>query len=59
MAIRLNMPQSLTAVSAPTVLRLRKTEQFLQGRAFTEDTMAEAGDQAIREITPISDVRGR
>ena len=43
---------------APIVVRLRKTEQFLQGRAFTEDTMAEAGEQAICEITPIGDVRG-
>src|SRR4029078_3458419 len=43
---------------APTVLRLWKTEQFLQGRAFTEDTMAEASDQTIAVITPIGDVRG-
>ncbi len=42
----------------PTVLRLRKTEQFLTGKQFTEETMDEAGEQAINEITPISDVRG-
>ena len=42
----------------PTVLRLRKTEEFLQGRPFTEDTMAAAGDVAVGEITPIGDVRG-
>ncbi|HZZ27861.1 MAG TPA: FAD binding domain-containing protein [Pirellulales bacterium] len=42
----------------PTVLRLRKTEQFLEGRAITAETMAEAGDVAVAEITPISDVRG-
>ena len=42
----------------PTVLRLTKTEQFLQGRLFTEETMDEAGEVAINEITPISDVRG-
>ncbi len=43
---------------APTVLRLRKTEQFLTGKPFTDETMDEAGEQAIAEITPISDVRG-
>lgn len=42
----------------PVVLRLRKTEQFLVGKPFTEATMSEAGDVAIDEITPISDVRG-
>ena len=42
----------------PTVLRLRKTEQFLTGKPFTEETMDQAGEQAINEITPISDVRG-
>lgn len=42
----------------PTVLRLPRTEQFLQGQTFTADTMAAAGDIAVEEITPISDVRG-
>jgi len=42
----------------PVVLRLSKTEQFLVGKPFTEETMSEAGDVAIDEITPISDVRG-
>jgi xanthine dehydrogenase small subunit len=42
----------------PTVLRLRKTEQFLQGQPLTEETMAAAGDLAVGEITPIGDVRG-
>jgi xanthine dehydrogenase small subunit len=42
----------------PVVLRLRQTEQFLQGRPFTENTMSRAGELAIEEITPISDVRG-
>ncbi|HTQ41024.1 MAG TPA: FAD binding domain-containing protein [Pirellulales bacterium] len=42
----------------PIVLRLRKTEQFLQGRAFTAETMEAAGDIVVAEITPISDVRG-
>ncbi len=42
----------------PTVIRARKTEAFLQGREFTEQTMREAGKIAVTEITPISDVRG-
>jgi xanthine dehydrogenase small subunit len=42
----------------PIVIRARKTESFLRGRPFDEDTMCAAGDVAIAEITPISDVRG-
>jgi xanthine dehydrogenase small subunit len=42
----------------PTVLRMRQTEQFLRGRPFSEETMHAAGDVAVDEITPISDVRG-
>jgi len=42
----------------PTVLRARKTEAFLRGRSLDEDTMRAAGDVAVSEITPISDVRG-
>jgi len=42
----------------PVVIRARKTESFLRGRAFDEETMRLAGDVAIAEITPISDVRG-
>ncbi len=42
----------------PTVIRARKTEAFLRGREFDERTMREAGDMAVSEITPISDVRG-
>lgn len=42
----------------PIILRARNTEAFLQGRVFDEDTMRAAGDVAIAEITPISDVRG-
>jgi xanthine dehydrogenase small subunit len=44
--------------AGPTVIRARKTEAFLSGRPFDEDTMRDAGDVAIAEITPISDVRG-
>jgi xanthine dehydrogenase small subunit len=42
----------------PTVIRARKTEAFLRGRLFDEETMQLAGDVAIAEIAPISDVRG-
>ena len=36
----------------------RKTEAFLRGRPLDEETMRAAGDVAVAEITPISDVRG-
>jgi xanthine dehydrogenase small subunit len=42
----------------PVVLRLRRTEEFLRGQAFSEETMQAAGDLAVQEITPIGDVRG-
>ncbi|QEG20764.1 xanthine dehydrogenase small subunit [Mariniblastus fucicola] len=42
----------------PVVLRLRKTEEFFRGQTFSESTMQQAGDIAVSEITPISDVRG-
>jgi xanthine dehydrogenase small subunit len=42
----------------PTVIRARKTESFLRGNSFGEDTMRQAGDVAIAEIAPITDVRG-
>jgi xanthine dehydrogenase small subunit len=42
----------------PTVIRARKTEAFLRGRIMDEETMRLAGDVAVGEITPISDVRG-
>ncbi len=42
----------------PIVLRNRQTESFLIGREFNEATMREAGDRAVAEVTPISDVRG-
>ena len=42
----------------PTVIRASKTEAFLRGRPLDEDTMQQAGDIAIAEISPISDVRG-
>jgi xanthine dehydrogenase small subunit len=42
----------------PTVIRARRTEAFLRGRPFDEETMRAAGDVAVGEISPISDVRG-
>jgi xanthine dehydrogenase small subunit len=42
----------------PVILRLPKTEAFLTGQGFDEQTMAAAGELARTEITPISDVRG-
>jgi xanthine dehydrogenase small subunit len=42
----------------PVVLRLPKTESFLAGKSLTLETMKQAGDLAVQEITPISDVRG-
>jgi xanthine dehydrogenase small subunit len=42
----------------PTVIRARETEAFLRGRPLDEDTMIAAGDVAVTEISPISDVRG-
>ncbi len=42
----------------PIVLRLPKTEAYLKDKAFTKETMQAAGDVAVQEITPISDVRG-
>ncbi|HEY2761104.1 MAG TPA: FAD binding domain-containing protein [Pirellulales bacterium] len=64
-AIRLQLSGETIAHAAiaygavgPTVLRLRRTEEFLQGAPFIEETMRAAGDIAIAEITPIGDVRG-
>jgi xanthine dehydrogenase small subunit len=42
----------------PTVIRARRTEDFLRGQPFDEETMRAAGDVAVSEISPISDVRG-
>jgi xanthine dehydrogenase small subunit len=43
---------------APTVVRLRDTEAFLIGRSFTQETFRLAGERAVAEIAPLSDVRG-
>ncbi|HVT02003.1 MAG TPA: xanthine dehydrogenase small subunit [Thermoanaerobaculia bacterium] len=43
---------------APTIVRLRKTEEFLTGRQMDRETLRQAGRIARDEISPISDVRG-
>ncbi|MBX3422737.1 MAG: FAD binding domain-containing protein [Pirellulaceae bacterium] len=42
----------------PTVVRLPRTEAFLQNQPFTMQTMQAAGALVVEEISPISDVRG-
>jgi len=42
----------------PVVLRLPKTESFLTGKELSHETMTAAGELAVSEITPITDVRG-
>lgn len=61
--LRLNGSKIVQAAIAfgavgPIVLRARATETFLVGREFTEETMREAGEFAVGEVTPIGDVRG-
>lgn len=43
---------------APTVIRLHKTAQFLEGKELTKENLRAAGALARGEISPISDVRG-
>lgn len=64
-AVRLGMAgdRIVTAALAyggvgPTVVRLRDTEAFLLDRPFTEETFRFAGNRAVAEIAPLSDVRG-
>jgi xanthine dehydrogenase small subunit len=64
-AIRIRLDGDTIAESAlafgavgPTVIRARQTEEFLRGRTLDENTMLRAGDVAVAEISPISDVRG-
>jgi xanthine dehydrogenase small subunit len=42
----------------PTIICARRTEDFLRGKPFDEETMRSAGDIAVSEVKPISDVRG-
>jgi xanthine dehydrogenase small subunit len=43
---------------APTVIRLPKTESFLEGKPPSREVFERAGEIARGEIKPISDVRG-
>ena len=43
---------------APIPLYLAKTSRFLRGREISRETIAQAGEIAQTEISPISDVRG-
>ena len=42
----------------PVVLRLPKTESYLVGRPLNRETMLAAGELAVSEVTPLTDVRG-
>ena len=42
----------------PVVLRMKNTESFLIGKPFSLDTMQQAGEVAVGEIAPLTDVRG-
>jgi xanthine dehydrogenase small subunit len=42
----------------PTVVRMRRTEAALAGQSFTEETFRRAGEVAVGEIRPLTDVRG-
>ncbi|HEX7313933.1 MAG TPA: xanthine dehydrogenase family protein subunit M [Pyrinomonadaceae bacterium] len=42
---------------APVVLRCRRTEELLRGRALDEETLRAAVEEIGREVTPIDDVR--
>ncbi|WP_397474781.1 FAD binding domain-containing protein [Pusillimonas sp.] len=44
--------------STPMPVRLRRAEEYLQGRAISIQAAAEAADIAARDIEPISDSRG-
>ena len=64
-AIRLRLDGNSIATAAiaygavgPTIIRARQTEDFLRGQPFTEATMRRAGELAVDEVSPISDVRG-
>ena len=42
---------------APTVIRAKTAETFLEGRAATTENFAEAGRLAVKDARPISDMR--
>jgi carbon-monoxide dehydrogenase medium subunit len=50
-------PRIALGAVAPTVIRAPAAEAYLEGRAITPETMAEAGRIAVGEARPISDFR--
>lgn len=50
-------PRIALGAVAPTVIRAPKAEAYLDGRAISEDAMAEAGRIAATEAKPITDFR--
>ena len=50
-------PRIALGAVAPTVMRARKTEAFLEGRTISPEAMREAGSIAAAECRPISDFR--
>jgi len=42
---------------APTPMRAKETEKFLEGKTLNDDVIREAGERAQKESRPISDVR--
>jgi carbon-monoxide dehydrogenase medium subunit len=42
---------------APTSMRAKETEKFLEGKTLDEKTVQEAGEKAREECRPISDIR--
>lgn len=43
---------------APTPVRARAAEAALEGRALNDDTIHQAGEEAVKAAVPITDVRG-
>lgn len=50
-------PRIALGAVAPTVIRAKQAEAYLEGRAVTPEAMAEAGGIAAGEAKPISDFR--
>lgn len=50
-------PRIALGAVAPKVIRAKKAEAFLEGRAITPEAMAEAGEMASTDARPISDFR--
>ena len=42
---------------APTPIRVKRAEEFLKGKALSEEVLKEAGEIVSQEISPITDIR--